>query len=129
VIDVPSPNDQTAETGIAVAVTETPAAVAVADRGDQDDAPAHTHIGTPISSGLPGTGLDPITGLASWSSAAACAANCPGVGADAGGGFVSHTSVLVEVKAVPLELSASTQDIVYHAPFCPAWVSVPAEGT
>ncbi|HTJ72648.1 MAG TPA: hypothetical protein VL551_34235 [Actinospica sp.] len=130
VIVAPSPNDQVADTGVAVAVTDRPAADAVADFADHEDDEAHTHIGTPTSSGPPATGLDPITGVDSFNSAAASAANCcaDGAVAVAGGGFVNHTTEFVEVNPSP-PLSASGHESTYHAPFCPAWVSVPAGGT
>jgi hypothetical protein len=119
VIEEPSPNDQVAETGAAVAVTDTPPADAVADLDDHEDDEAHTHIGTPTSSGLPATGLDPIPGSGSFNSAVASAANCCADGGGGGGGFVNHMSEFVDVKPSP-PLRASGHETRYHAPFCPA---------
>lgn len=74
----PSPITQNADTGVAVAVTDTPGTEAVADCGCHVARSNHSHVGNHTSC-VP-AGLDAITGLGNRSRDRACSASSSGEG-------------------------------------------------
>jgi hypothetical protein len=122
--EVPSPKSHVTDTGVAVAVTDSPGTAAVADTDFHALELSHVHVGTPTNCGRPTAGLAAIAGFGSARLLRAFAANVAGSGAAAAGagGFVSQTCVVC-VVAMPLLLIASGHVMSYQAPFCPLWAA------
>ena len=77
---VPSPIDHAADTGVAVAVTDSPGTSAVFDSGRQASAATHSHTGNWVSCSAPGAGEDRINGSGSRRYFTASCASAPGAG-------------------------------------------------
>jgi len=126
----PSPHDQVTDTGVAVAVTDSPGTDAVADAAANTLLGNQLHIGTYTSWGWPGAGFVSISGFASFKFFAASAASTAGAGgaAVAVGAAGSHTTVVVVVAILRPASMSSGHVIRYQAPFWPLCASVPVGG-
>ena len=83
---VPSPIDHAADTGVAVAVTDSPGTCAVFDCGCHAFAATHSHTGNRVSCSAPGAGEERITGSGSRRYRTASWASTPGASGAAAAG-------------------------------------------